>query len=182
MRNAGSLTRSTQDKMFYFKQRGDPRPAGCIPLRSVRCHAVQFKGKEFVFEVIAPKISKGANRRRDCKLTTRVCVHSVQHSSDIEARDGDVDEGDRSRLGLQQRVLPVQPRTSSECCVLCAVLVLYPSSYCWANSVTTVTCAFVVRVCRVWFVTARLLARLLLVVCIACLIILLIFNSRVDSR
>jgi hypothetical protein len=53
--------------MFYFKQRGDARPAGCIPLRSVRCHAVQYKGKEFVFEVIAPKISKG-----ECARLVRV--------------------------------------------------------------------------------------------------------------
>jgi hypothetical protein len=47
------------DKMFYFKSRGDSRPAGVIPLRSARVRAAdKVKDKEFVFELNAPKLQK----------------------------------------------------------------------------------------------------------------------------
>mmetsp|Transcript_20370 Transcript_20370/g.34761 ORF Transcript_20370/g.34761 Transcript_20370/m.34761 type:complete len:488 (-) Transcript_20370:14-1477(-) len=71
-----------QDKMFYFKNRGDPKPAGVIPLRSVRCHVINFKNKEFVFELIAPKINKSFNIQATSKHEMETWLKAIDLGSD----------------------------------------------------------------------------------------------------
>jgi hypothetical protein len=71
-----------QDKMFYFKNRGDPKPAGVIPLRSVRCKTVTIKNKEFVFELIAPKISKQFLIQATSKHEMETWIKAIDLGSD----------------------------------------------------------------------------------------------------
>lgn len=46
------------DMMFYFKQRGDPKPIGAIPLRNCQCKETNKSGKPFCFELNSPRITK----------------------------------------------------------------------------------------------------------------------------
>jgi len=59
------------DLMFYFKNRGDPKPVGSIPLRGSSCKETNRLGRPFCFELNAPRIPKvffiQANAQNDMK-------------------------------------------------------------------------------------------------------------------
>jgi len=46
------------DMMFYFKQRGDPKPVGAIPLRASQCKQTNKLQKTYCFELNSPRIAK----------------------------------------------------------------------------------------------------------------------------
>lgn len=46
------------DLMFYFRQRGDPKPKGAIPLRNAQCTITTKLDKPFCFELNSPRIKK----------------------------------------------------------------------------------------------------------------------------
>jgi tRNA A-37 threonylcarbamoyl transferase component Bud32 len=46
------------DMMFYFKNKGDPKPVGVIPLRNSSIKTSNKLGKAYCLELVAPKINK----------------------------------------------------------------------------------------------------------------------------
>jgi len=76
--------RIQNDMLFYFKDRGDERPVGAVPLRMCRVAETTKTGKPFSFELSAPKINKvfyiQANNKPEVQEWIRALEKGAEYS------------------------------------------------------------------------------------------------------